>query len=98
MIERYSFISFAMWELVKGIFPSAVTYGNSKIVQYASPSDSNMMMELVQANKLGLVHHSEVNAQMIINAIEAGIDKVYNCNHDIALAVCQYFAPENSNG
>lgn len=98
MIERYSFISFDMWELVKDVFPNAVTYGNSKIVQYASPSDSNMMMELVQTNNLELVHYSQTNAQMIINSIENGIDKVYNCNHDVALAVCQYFAPEDSNG
>lgn len=95
MIERYSFISFSMWELVKDIFPNAVTYGNSKIVQYASPSDSNMMMELVQANNLELVHRSEVSAQMIIDAIETGIDKVYNCNHDVALVVCQHFTPED---
>lgn len=96
MIERYSFISFDMWELVKGIFPDAVTYGNSKIVQYASPSDSNMMMELVKDNNLELVHHSEVNAQMIINAIETGIDKVYNCNRDVALIVCKHFTPDES--
>lgn len=91
MIERYSFISFDMWELVKDVFPHAVTYGNSKIVQYASPSDSNVMMELVQVNKLELVHHSQTNTQMIIDAIETGIDKVYNCNHDVALDVCKHF-------
>lgn len=94
MIERYSFISFSMWELVKDTFPNAVTYGNSKIVQYTSPSDSNMMMELVKVNNLELVHHSQTNAQMIIDAIESGIDKVYNCNHDVALKVCQHFAPK----
>lgn len=94
MIERYSFISFDMWELVKDIFPDAVTYGNSKIVQYASPNDSNMMMDLVKDNNLELVHHSQTNAYIVINAIEAGIDKVYNCNHDVALEVARHFNVE----
>lgn len=92
MIERYSFISFDMWGLVKEVFPNAVSYGSSKIVQYSSPGDSNMMMQLVKANNLELVHHSETNAQMIIDAIDNGIDKVYNCNHDVAIEVCQHFA------
>lgn len=91
MIERYSFISFDMWELVKDIFPDAVSYGNSKVVQYASPTDSNLMMQLVESNNLTLIHHSETNAQMIINAIENGIDKVYNCNHGVALRVCEHY-------
>lgn len=94
MTERYSFISFDMWELVKDIFPDAVTYGDAKIVQYASPSDSNMMMELVKANNLELVHHSQTDAGMIINAIETGIDKVYNCNRDVALEVVRHFTTE----
>lgn len=96
MTERYSFISFDMWELVKDIFPDAVTYGDAKIVQYASPSDSNMMMELVQSKNLDLVHHSQTNSQMIIDAIETGIDKVYNCNRDVALEVARHFTTEEA--
>lgn len=95
MIERYSFISHDMWELVKHVFPNAVTYGGAKIVQYASPSDSNLMMDLVKSNNLDLVHHSETNSKMIINTIESGIDKVYNCNHDVAIEVANYFSPDD---
>lgn len=96
MIERYSFISLDMWELVKDIFPHAVTYGNSKIVQYASPSNSGQMMKLVNQFNLELVHHSKSNAQMIIDAIEGGMgNTVYNCNHDVALEVCKHFTPED---
>lgn len=104
MIERYSFISFDMWELVKDVFPSAVTYGDSKIVQYASNEDGTlsddaiMLLSKVNQHGLGIVLHDSVNAQMIIDAIETGIDKVYNCNRDVALVVCQYFTPEEING
>lgn len=92
MIERYSFISFGMWESVKHVFPNAISYGNSKVVQYASPNDSTFMMNLVRSSGAELVHHSESNAQMIINAIDSGIDKIYNCNIDVALAVANHYS------
>lgn len=91
MIERYSFIPVSAWESVKNTFPNAISYGNSKIVQYASPGDSAAMLELVNQSGLDFVHHSESNAQMIIEAIESGIDKVYNCDYDVAVAVASHF-------
>lgn len=90
-VERYSFVSFDAWESVKDKFPRAVGCGDSKIIQYASPSDSVDMMRLVESSGLELVHYSKVSAQMIISAIEIGIDKIYNCNHDVALAVVNHF-------
>lgn len=95
LIERYAFISFEMWGLVKDIFPKAVTYGNSKIVQYASPMQSNVMRNLVLKHNLPLIEHEYTDSEMIINAIETGIDKVYNCNHDVALEVCDHFSPKD---
>lgn len=97
MIERYTFISPEHYNLdgVKDKFPNLVKYGGSYVVQYASPSDSNAMMELVNSFNLELVHYSQSNAQMIIDAIEGGMgNKICNCNHDIALEVCQHFTPE----
>lgn len=94
MIERYAFISPEHHNLdgVRAKFPNLVKYGESYIVQYASPSDSNAMMELVNSFNLELVHYSQCDAQMIIDAIEGGMgNTVYNCNHDVALEVCQHF-------
>ena len=94
IIERYSFISFDAYEPVEDKFPHAVCCGDSKIVQYASPTDSEEMLRLVESSGLELVHYSEVNADMVISAIESGIDKIYNCNHDVAIAVTQHFNNE----
>lgn len=91
IIERYSFVSFDAYKSVKDKFPHAVSCGDSKIIQYASPTDSEEMLRLVESSGLELVHYSEMSAQMIINAIESGIDKIYNCNHDVAIAVTQHF-------
>jgi hypothetical protein len=91
MIERYSFIPVSAWESVKSVFPNAISYGNSKVVQYASPVDSTAMLELVNKSGLEFIHHSLTDAQMIIDAIESGIDKVYNCNIDVARDVASHF-------
>ena len=96
LIERYAFISFEMWRMVSDIFPDAITYGESKVVQYASPTQSNAMRDLVLKHNLTLVEHEQANSKMIINAIETGIDRVYNCNHDVALKVCAHFTPKES--
>ena len=95
LIERYSFIPIAAWETIIDVFPNAVSYGNSKIVQYASPTESEAMHKLVDESGLELIHHTESNAQMIITAIESGIDKIHNCNHDVAIDVAKHFGGES---
>lgn len=101
MIERYTFISPEHYALdgVKHKFPHLVKYGESYVVQYASPSDSNEMQALVDALGLELVKYDVTTAQMIIDAATNGFgNTIYNCNHDIALEVCKHFAPEEING
>ena len=79
MIERYSFISLDAYELVKDEYPHAISYGNSKVIQYAVPSNHSEQLEY--------------DEQVIINAIESGIDKEYKCNGDTARKVAAYFNP-----
>jgi len=91
LINRFAFIPISAWEGVKDTFPNAVSYGESKVIGYDSPKESLEMISLVESSGLELVHHSESNAQMIIEAIESGIDKVYNCDHDVAIVVASHF-------
>ena len=97
LVERYAFIPVSAWETVQHVFPNAVSYGNSKVVQYSSSStgeqteDAKNMRSLVDASGLELIEHENTDSQMIIDAIESGITKVYNCDHDAALEVAKYF-------
>lgn len=91
MIDRHSFVSIEAWKLVKDKFPCARQVGNSKICTYTSPTQSVEMMELVKESGIELIHYEDTDVQMIISAIEKGIDKIYNCNTDVALEVCRYF-------
>lgn len=101
-LERYAFISIEMWKLVSDIFPDAVTYGNSKVIQYASNEDGTLSDEatmlLSKVNQYGfdIVMHDKVSVDMIVNAINSGIDKVYSCNHDVALHVAAHFSTKGS--
>jgi len=97
LIDRYSFIPLSAWQSVKHIFPHAVSYGNSKVVSYDSPKASAEMMALVESSGLELVHYSQTNSKMIIDAINDGIDKIYNCEHSIALEVSNYFSEDVRN-
>lgn len=49
------------------------------------------MMKLVEYSGLELIHHSKATSEMIISAIENGMDKIFNCDHNIALEVVNYF-------
>jgi len=95
-IKRFSFIPLSAWETVKDIFPNAISYGKSKVIGYDSPKDSQEMKSYVDSSGLEMVLHDKTNAQMIISAIESGIDKIYNCDHDVALEVVGYFSSKNS--
>jgi len=95
LIGRFSFIPLSAWETVKDIFPKAVSYGDSKVISYDSPSQSAEMLKLVDSSGLELIHYSQTNAKMIIDSIESGIDKIYNCSHDVALEVAAHFAPSD---
>lgn len=77
MIELYSFVSLATYATVVDSFPHAVSCGTSKVLQYAV-SDRNSV-------------DLEPDADVIIRAIERGIDKTYNCDHSVASVVSQYF-------
>jgi len=91
LINRFAFIPMSAWETVKDIFPHSVSYGDSKVIGYDSPKASEEMMKLVNVSGLELIHHSKSDAKMIIDAIESGIDKVYNCNTDVAREVVAHF-------
>ena len=81
IIERYSFISFDAYESVKDKFPCAVSYGESKIIQYA-------------VNQ-GAFEILESDYRVIVSAIESGLHRVYNCDHATALAVVNHFSKED---
>lgn len=91
MFERFCFISKDAWLAVADKFPNPAYYGGAVVVNYDSPSQSAAMMQLVRDSSFELVHHSETNAKMIIDAIESGIDKLYNCNADVAREVAVHF-------
>lgn len=77
IVERYSFISLDAYAVVRDEFPHAVSCGRSKILQYA----------------VGALHDEELeqDADVIIRAIEAGLDRAYNCDHSVASVVSEHF-------
>lgn len=94
MIDRHSFVPVASWEShAKDLFPNARQVGNSIVITYTSPNQSEEMLELVKESGLELIKYDKTNSQMIIDAMEKGIDKIYNCNTDVALEVCAHFEP-----
>lgn len=78
IVERYSFVSFIAYELVKDKFPHAVNCGSSKVLQYAVTESHNEELE--------------TDADVIIRAIESGLDRDYNCGHNVASIVSKYFS------
>lgn len=91
LTERYAFIPVPAWETVIDSFPNAVSYGDSKLIQYASPEDSDRMMQFVIDSGLEFVHYTRADSDMIMTAINAGIDKIYNCDYETALEVASNF-------
>jgi len=94
LINRFAFIPFSAWEDVEDIFPNAVSYGESKVIGYDSPKDSPEMKSYADNSGFKTLLHDKTDAQMIIDAIESGIDKVYNCNADVAREVAAHFSKD----
>ena len=91
-IQRFAFVPLAMWEQHgQERFPNAVEYSGFVAVNYDSPKQSNEMLALVAETGIELVRHEVATAQMIIDGINAGENKIYNCELWIAQEVAANF-------
>jgi hypothetical protein len=93
MITKFSFIPLSTWENdtagAKAVFPKAVTYGNSKVVQYASPVESETMLNMVAVSGMELMQTND--ADLIYSKIRTDFNEIYNCSHECALSIAGKF-------
>lgn len=88
MIERYAFIKESVWQSEQHIAPYAIELNGYRMIQYASPIDSERLRILVGESGLPMIHYSECTFDIVINGIESGENKVFNCTHEVAGRVC----------
>lgn len=91
MIERYAFIKEGVWLEYQHIAPNAIDVNGYRLIQYASPLDSERMLSLVGESGLSMVHYSECTFDIVISGIESGDNKIFNCSQDVASRVCGHY-------
>lgn len=91
MIERYAFIKEAVWIEHQHVAPNAINVNGYRLIQYASPLDSDRLLALVYESGLQMVHHLDCTFDIVVSGIDSGDNKIFNCSHDVASRVCGHF-------
>ena len=88
-LSRFGFVPPHAYDVMTKVYYGAMTIGNSKLVTYAYPAGSSELAELAGKSNLEVVNND--NSEFVIAAINAGLDRVYSCNYECALAVVTHF-------
>ena len=92
LTPRFAFVPLATWEQYgQEKWPSAVSYGNYKVIGYDSPTQSATVKAAADETGLEQIHHEVCTAQMIIDGMKANEQKLFNCNLNVAQEVVASF-------
>lgn len=92
LTPRFAFVPLVAWEQYgQEKWPSAVSYGNYKVIGYDSPTQSETVKAAADATGLPQVHYTESTAQMIIDGMKANEQKLFNCSLNVAQEVVASF-------
>lgn len=92
LTPRFAFVPVATWEQYgQEKWPSAVSYGNYKVISYDSPTQSVTVKAAADETGLEQINHEFCTAQMIIDGMKANEQKLFNCSLEVAQEVAASF-------
>lgn len=95
LTPRFAFVPVVTWEQYgQEKWPSAVSYGDYKVIGYDSPTQSEVVKAAADETGLEQIHHKVCTAQMIIDGMKTNEQKLYNCTLEVAQEVAASFNEE----
>lgn len=92
LTPRFAFVPLVTWEQYgQEKWPSAVSYGNYKVIGYDSPTQSATVKAAADETGLEQINHEVCTAQMIIDGMKANDQKLFNCSLEVAQEVAASF-------